>query len=192
MKHDSPRRLSTEDLSSATGEPIERLRRLRSLKLIDSDGEERFAPEDVERVRLIQFLERRHIDLEAIARAEHGEAILSSVVEFLFPDGVGRTYSFAEALDIVGLDPEVTRRLMEVSGAGDEVLDEHDLQILRVAKVALDAGFPETALLQLTRVYEEALGRVGRPKFACSTSMCTRDSRQRVCRAASSWTAESR
>ena len=160
MKQDAARRASAEDLSSATGEPIERLRRFRSLKLIGSDGDERFAPEDIERVRLIRFLERRQIGLESIARAEHEEAILSSVVAFLFPDGVGRTYSFAEAMDIVELEPEVTRRLMEVSGAGTELMDEHDLQMLRVAKVALAAGFPETALLQLARVYEEALGRV--------------------------------
>ena len=57
MKQDSARRLSTEDLSSATGEPIERLRRLRSLKLIVSDGEERLAPEDVERVREISGIQ---------------------------------------------------------------------------------------------------------------------------------------
>lgn len=153
MKQDSARRVSAQDLSSATGEPIERLRRLRSLKLIGSDGEDRFVPEDIERVRLIQFLERRQIGLEAIARAEHAEAILSSVVTFLFPDGVGPTYSFAEAIDMVALDPEVARRLMEIAGRGDELMDEHDVQMLRVAKVALDAGFPETALQQLVRVY---------------------------------------
>ena len=61
---------------------------------------------------------------------------------------------------MVALDPEVVRRLMEIAGRGDELMDEHDVQMLRVAKVALDAGFPETALQQLVRVYEEALGRV--------------------------------
>jgi len=133
---------------------------LRSLKLIGSEADERFAPEDVERVRLIQFLERRQIELETIARAEHEEAVLSSVVEFLFPDGVGRMYAFAQTIDIVGLDPEVARRLRDVVGGGDDLMDEHDLQMLREAKVALDAGFPESALLQLARVYADALGRV--------------------------------
>ncbi len=160
MEQDSAPRLSAEDLSSATGEPVGRLRRLRSLKLIGSEADERFAPEDVERVRLIQFLERRQIELETIARAEHEEAVLSSVVEFLFPDGVGRMYAFAQTIDIVGLDPEVARRLRDVVGGGDDLMDEHDLQMLREAKVALDAGFPESALLQLARVYADALGRV--------------------------------
>ncbi len=133
-------KLSAQELSSATGEPVERVRRLRSLKLIGSEGDERFAPEDIERIRLIQFLERQQIGLETIARAEQEEALLASVVEFLFPNGVGRTYS--------------------VSGASDEPIHEQDLQMLRGAKVALDAGFPETALLQLTRVYADALARV--------------------------------
>ena len=153
-------KLSAQELSSATGEPVERVRRLRSLKLIGSEGDERFAPEDIERIRLIQFLERQQIGLETVARAEQEEALLASVVEFLFPNGVGRTYSFAQAIELVGLDPGVARRLRDASGASDEPIDEQDLQMLRGAKVALDAGFPETALLQLTRVYADALARV--------------------------------
>lgn len=160
MKQDTARKLSAEELSSATGEPIERLRRLQSLTLIGSESDGWFASEDVERVRLIQFLERRRIGPETIARAEQAEAVLTSVVDFLFPDGAGRAYSFAQAIDMVGLDPEVARRLREASSAGDEPMDEHDLQVLRHAKVFLDAGFPEAALLQLVRVYADALGRV--------------------------------
>src|SRR5262245_58725287 len=100
-------RLSVEDLSSATGEPVERLHRLRSLKLIGSEADERFGRDDIERVRLIQFLERRQVPLEMIARAEHEEEILGSVLEFLFPHGVGPTYSLAQAADLVGLDAEL-------------------------------------------------------------------------------------
>jgi adenylate cyclase len=160
MEHASAPKLSAEELGVATGEPVERLRRFRSLNLIGSEDDERFAPADVERVRLIQFLERRQIALETIAQAEREQAVLTSVVDFLFPHGVRRMYSFAEAIDIVGLDADVARRLREVSSASDEVMDEHDLRMLRQAKVGLDAGFPETALLQLARVYADALGRV--------------------------------
>ena len=160
VEHDPARELSVEDLVSLTGEPVERLRRLWALGLIGSEGEDHFVVHDVERVRLIQFLERRQIGLEAIAQAEREEAILGSVVQFLYPDGLGRSYSFDQALDVVGLDPDVARALRDISGAGDEPIDEHDLQMLRAAKVALDAGFPETALLQLTRVYADALARV--------------------------------
>jgi adenylate cyclase len=160
MEPDSVPTLSAEELSSATGEPIERLHRLRSLRLIGSAADERFRREDVERVRLIQFLERRQIPPETIARAEQEDEILSSVLEFLFPDGVGPTCSLAQAVDIVGLDAEFTRRLREAASAGDDPVDKHDLQMLRNAKIALDAGFPEAALVQLARVYADTQSRV--------------------------------
>jgi class 3 adenylate cyclase len=160
MKPDSVPTLSAEELSSATGEPIERLRRLRSLELIGAAAGDRFEREDVERVRLIQFFERRQVPLETIARAEREEEILGSVLEFLFPHGFGPTYSLAQATDIVGLDAELARRLTEAAGTGDDPLDEHDLKMLREAKVAVDAGFPEAALVQLARVYADAQSRV--------------------------------
>ena len=156
---DSPN-LSVEELSAATGEPAERLQQLRSLQLIGSDAENRFDPGDIERVRLVQFLERRQIPLERIARVERDEAVLTSVVDFLYPRGVGRRYAFAEAVEIVGLEADVARRLRGASASSDELLGEHDVRMLEEAKVALDAGFPEDAFVQLVRVYADALERV--------------------------------
>src|SRR5499426_41142 len=152
--------LSAEELSTATGESPERLQQLRSLRLICPDAGERFAPTDVERVRLVQFLERRQIPLETIAHGERDEAILSTVVDFLYPRGIGRRYSLAQAVDIVGLDAEVARRLRDASASSDEPMNEHDVRMLEEAKVALDAGFPEDAFVQLVRVYVAALERV--------------------------------
>src|SRR5262245_52701471 len=153
-------RLSAEELSSATGEPMDRLHRLRSLNLIGSDTDQGFGRHDVERVRLIQFLERRQIPLESIARAERDEEMLGSVMEFLFAEGVGPAYSLDEAAVLAGLDPELARRLTEAASAGDDSLDEQDVRMLREAKVALDAGLPEAALVQLARVYADAQTRV--------------------------------
>src|SRR5262247_1661962 len=152
--------LSVEELGAATGEPAERLQKLRSLGLIRPGAGERFAPEDIERVRLVQFLERRQIPLETIAHGERDEAILTTVVDFLYPRGIGRRYSLAQAVDIVGLDAEVARHLRDASASSDEPMNEHDVRMLEEAKVALDAGFPKAALLQLVRVYAETLGRV--------------------------------
>jgi len=160
MEHDPARKLSLQDIMSATGEPVERVRQLRALKLVGTDSDESFASDDIERVRFIQFLERRQIGLDRIAHAEQSESVLTSVIDFLFPDGVGPTYSFAQAVELVGLDPGVARRARQASGTVDELLDEHDLEMLRAAKRAVDAGFPETALLQLMRVYADALARL--------------------------------
>src|SRR5262249_50574340 len=152
--------LSAEELSAATGEPAERLEELRLLGLIRPDPGERFAPENIERVRLVQFLERRQIPLETIARGERDEAVLTSVVDFLYPRGIGRRYSFAQAVDIVGLDADVARRLRDACASSDEPMNEHDVRMLEESKVALDAGFPEDAFVQLVRVYVAALERV--------------------------------
>jgi len=81
-------------------------------------------------------------------------------LEFLFPDGVGRTYSPTQVAEMIGLDVELARRLREAAGAADEPIDEQDLQMLGKAKVALDAGFPEAALVQLARAYADAQSRV--------------------------------
>ncbi len=160
MKADSVHRLSAEELSAATGEPIDRLHHFQSLKLIDPGADGWFGRHDVERVRLIQFLERRQIPLDAIARAEQEEEILSSVMEFLFADGLGPTYSLAEAAGIAGLDADLTQRLIDVANASDDLLDQHDVRMLGEAKAALEAGLPEAALLQLVRAYADAQTRV--------------------------------
>lgn len=126
--------------------------------------------------RLIQFLERRQIPLESIARGEREESLLTSVVDFLYPRGLGRRYSFTQAAEIVGLDPDVARRLREASAPIDEMMDEHDVRMLEEAKVALDAGFPEAAPLQLVRVYAMLSGVSRRPKSASFTSTFTKGS----------------
>lgn len=160
VRPDSAPTLTAEQLSAATGERLARLHQLRSLALIGSDADSRFGREDVERLRLIQFLERRQIPIEAIARAEQEERILTSVLEFLFPAGVGPTYSLTEAADLVGLNAELARRLIEAASAGEDPVDQHDLQMLRKAKIALEAGFPEAALVQLARVYADTESRI--------------------------------
>src|SRR5437870_1256569 len=53
-------------------------------------------------------------------------------------------------------------RLLEASGLRDQanLLDEEDVQALKAVRIALEAGFPEKALVQLAHVYADALGRV--------------------------------
>src|SRR5439155_1365643 len=105
---------------------------------------------------------RRGIRLEAIAKADREQDVLASYVRTAFTPGSGRTYSVEEAVGIVGLDSATVRRLwqpLSFSGQGERLYEE-DVQALKALKVLLEAGFPEEALLQLTRVYADALGRV--------------------------------
>jgi len=153
--------LSIGELARRTGEPVGRLRNWRSLGLIGREDVEGFTPEDVERVRLVQLFLRRGISLEAIGQTA-GRGLLDRFAEMLSPARTGPTYSVPEAAEILGLDPDLVRRVWTAPGFLEqgEVVSGDDLDGLRLLKAASEAGFPEEALLQFVRVYSDALGRV--------------------------------
>jgi class 3 adenylate cyclase/DNA-binding transcriptional MerR regulator len=154
--------LTLPELVRRVGEPPERLREWRSLRLIGREGRETYDAADVERVRVIQLLLRRGITVEAIARANDDETLLDRHVALAFPDGVGTMLALEPAAARLGLDLETLRRLCQASGLLEqgELLSEADLTALAAMKTALDVGFPEEAVVQLARVYFDALGRV--------------------------------
>ncbi len=154
--------LTLEELSRSTDEPVERLGQWRSQGLIGAEDGEGFRPEDVERARLVQLLLRRGIGLEAIAKADREQRFLGHYLELMFPEGVTPSYSLAEAAEILGIELELLRKVWTASGFSgeDETLRQADIEGLRLCEAAMDAGFPEEALVQLVRVYADTLGRV--------------------------------
>jgi class 3 adenylate cyclase/DNA-binding transcriptional MerR regulator len=154
--------LTLRDLSQRSGQPPERLEEWRSLGLIGRGDAEAFGPEDVKRARLIRLLLRRGVSLEEIARAERRDGFLARYVDEVFPGGFQPACSLREASERLGSDLDAMRRLLAASGLAEEgePLHEEDVQALQAMKVALEAGFPEEALIQLMRVYVDALGRV--------------------------------
>ena len=154
--------LTIAELSLRTGEPVEHLERWRSVGLIGHGDGPGFGPEDVERASLIQLLLRRGFALGAIARADKEQHLLRNYVEIVFPGGATLTYSLEEAAERAGLAVDLVRRFAEAVGLAEhgEIVTEEDMQMIRVLKVALDAGFPEDALFQIARVQADTLGRV--------------------------------
>src|SRR5215510_11759355 len=57
---------------------------------------------------------------------------------------------------------DTVRWLAEAAHLADrrEILSDEDIEAFAGMKVALEAGFPEEALAQLSRVYVDALGRI--------------------------------
>jgi adenylate cyclase len=156
--------LSIEDLAMRTGEPVGHLRKWRSLGLIGTKGARGFALEDVETARLVRLLLRRGVGMEAIQEAAKAGQLgrrLAGNLEWMYPGEAGPTYSLGEAAEELGLSLDLLRRVLEVSGLRDEgePLDDEDIEALRRVRVALEAGFPEEALVQLLRVYADAVGR---------------------------------
>ena len=153
--------MTLEELSEWSGERPDDLREWRSLGLVGGSGDE-FAPDDVERARVVGLLLRRGISLEAIAKTDREQSILASYLHSNFTPRSTQAYSLDEAASSLGLDVAAVRRLWRAIGFHRQMErhDEEDLQALKTLKVAVDAGFPEEALLQLARVYTDALGRV--------------------------------
>ncbi len=154
--------LSLEDLSRWTGEPPEHLEQWRALGLIGA-GREAFGPEDLELAGLVQLLLRRGISLGSLGQtAKELGPEMASYIRLLFPEGVPQPLSTAEVAESYGLDPAVIRRLLAAAWPGRSVewLTEDDLTLLRAFKVSVDAGIPEALVVELIKVYSDALARV--------------------------------
>jgi len=154
--------VSLEDLSRWTGESPERLVEWRALGLIGTEGVA-FTSEDLELAGLVQLLLRRGINLEAITKASWDLGPeMAAYIHLLFPEGVPRAYAVAEAATLAGLDPDSVRRLTATVWPGRSVewLAEDDITLLRTFKFSLEAGLPEFAVIELMKVYADALTRV--------------------------------
>lgn len=154
--------LSLEALAEATDESPARLRHWHSLGLLPGASAEAFAPECIERVRLIQFASGRGISAETLAEAsaEQGD-LLGQYLPLLAPGGPRATYALSDAAAQLDIDPAIVTRIAEVIGLdGQDFLYQDDLQALSAIRTALAAGFPEEAIVQLTRVLTDALNRV--------------------------------
>jgi len=151
--------MTLEELSDRTGEPVAALRRWRELGVIGAEGE-RFGPEDLARAQLTQLGLRRGVPLEAIAQAFREGMLAWHCAELTRR---GREYPLGEAAEMLGIEPALLRRFLQAAGLGDwpePTAAEDDLETLRSLRTALDAGFPEKALMQLVRVLAEGLGKI--------------------------------
>jgi adenylate cyclase len=152
--------LSLQQLSRYTGEPEERLHDWRSRGLIG--GEDGLEERDLQRARLIQLCLRRGISLDAIVEANRAEGLIDRYVEIL-PKPSERTYSLAEAAEIVGMDMDLARAMWQNAGMAaqqGETVGEDDLEALRAFKTYAEAGLPVEALAEGSRVFADSLSRV--------------------------------
>jgi class 3 adenylate cyclase/YHS domain-containing protein len=158
----SGERLSIDDVATLRRESPEHVREWWERGLLPGvDGE--LGPAHVERARLIRMLLEGGIDLDSIrgAQDEHGD-LLGVFVSQLHPGGPQPTYTLEEAATRYGFDLDLARRLWTASTLleHDDVMTDADAVMARTVQVALDAGLPVEALLELVHVYDEALGRV--------------------------------
>jgi class 3 adenylate cyclase/YHS domain-containing protein len=156
-------RISVEELARRTGEPAERLEKWRERGIIGGVEDEDFGPQDIGRAMLVHDLLHYGMTPEAIGEAASDPN--STFCHYL--DAMGEryanpTYSVPEIAEGFGIDLEQTKRLLEAGGVHEpgDMVDDQDVGFLRSCKVALDAGMPEDALLQILRVYSDNMARI--------------------------------
>lgn len=131
------------------------------LGVLHEDAGGGFDAEQIERARLLRFLGERGFPPTAVVEVSRDEGDLLE----RFVDHIGRTRSLGtpvdEAAAATGIDDRLVARLRAAAGVEDErELFDDDIDMLRVLGEALELGLPEDALVQIVRVFADALARV--------------------------------
>jgi adenylate cyclase len=122
----------------------------------------RWTPAAASHVRIVARLRERGHTVQRIREASQSGKLAFGYVEELLPSTEAR-YTLAQAAREIGLDPALIERLMVAMGLNalsSEEISEEDLQVMRYGAEVLAAGLPLPALLQIVRVYGQAMAQV--------------------------------
>jgi adenylate cyclase len=121
-----------------------------------------WTPEAAAHARVVARLRERGHSLREIRQAADEGRLAFAYVEELFPP-TDTTHTVADAARETGLEPALIERISTALGlkpAHVGRLSEDDVQLLRYLAAVLASGFPLVALLQLVRVYGQALAQI--------------------------------
>jgi adenylate cyclase len=153
--------LSLSEAAERVGVTPATLRRWSTQGVIpEFDGH--WSPAAVAHARVVARMRDRGYSLKSIREATEQGRLAFGYVEALFPDGAS-TYSLREAADKTGLEPGLIERILATLGVQQSRIDsiaEDELQLLRYVAAVLAAGLPLVAMLQLVRVYGQAMAQV--------------------------------
>ena len=158
--HDPPEWLATAAVAEAAGTSEDDIREWQRLGLLHG-ASGRHPLDDVERARLIAYARRRGVAPSEIAAVSRRRGdVLGQFVAFI-TDGTARLgHTRDQTAAASGFDGALLERLRVAAGLGDQVRDfDDDIGALRSMRAALDHGLPEDALVQLVRVFADAMRR---------------------------------
>jgi adenylate cyclase len=149
------------DAAARVGVAPETLRRWQRRGLIPQYAGE-WTPAAVGAARVLARLRARGHSLQELARATEDGRLAFGLLQDLFPLEDDRI-PLEDAEHETGLDAELIVRILSGLGFGPPPADwvsADELALLRDVAHVLDVGFPLVALLQLMRVYGQAMARV--------------------------------
>ena len=127
------------------------------------DGDGSWPPGAVSHARIVARLRERGHSLQDIRRATEEGRLAFGYIDELFPSIDDRVYTVRQAARETGLEPALVERVVAALGmnlAQAEALSSEDVQLLRYVAAVLEAGLPLVAMLQLVRVYGQAMAQV--------------------------------
>ncbi len=122
----------------------------------------RWSDAAVAHARVVARLRERGHSLKSIRQATEEGRLAFGYIEDLFPHE-DVVYSLRDASRETGLDPALIERIVTALGWSPtqaQSISEGDLQLLRYVAAVLAAGLPLVAVLQLVRVYGQAMAQV--------------------------------
>ena len=157
----SPDGLSIQQAAERVGVAVTTLRRwARDGLLPRYDGS--WSPAVVSHAKIVARLRDRGHSLKEIRQATDEGRLAYGYIEELFDTGADM-HTLAEASRETGLEPALIARVLSALGTAPaelERISEEDLALLRYVAAVLEAGLPLVALLQLVRVYGQAMARL--------------------------------
>ncbi len=157
----SPDGLSIHEAAERVGVAVTTLRRwARDGLLPRYDGS--WSPAVVSHAKIVARLRDRGHSLKEIRQATDEGRLAYGYIEELFDAGADM-HTLGEASRETGLEPALIARVLSALGTAPaelERISEEDLALLRYLAAVLEAGLPLVALLQLVRVYGQAMARL--------------------------------
>lgn len=154
--------LSLQDAAARAGVTPATLRRWARQGLIPHyDGG--WSPRAVGHARIVARLRERGHSLQEIRKATEEGRLAFGFLEELFTESEEDTLTLEQAAEETGLEPALIARIVTSLGMSPERLESlssDDVELLRYVSAVLSAGLPLVAMLQLVRVYGQAMARV--------------------------------
>jgi adenylate cyclase len=121
-----------------------------------------WTPAAIGQARVVAKMRGRGHSLQEIRKATEEGRLAFGFLDDLFGSEPHR-YSLKDAAHRTGLEVGLIERVIAGLGANAQTADsvsEDELQLLRYVAAVLETGFPLVALLQLVRVYGQAIARI--------------------------------
>ncbi len=121
-----------------------------------------WTPAAASHIRIVARLRERGHSVRKIREASQSGKLAFGYIDELLPSTEGR-YTLRQAARELDVEEALIERLMAAMGLNalsSEAISEEDLQVLRYGTETLAAGLPLPALLQLVRVYGQAMAQI--------------------------------